>query len=306
MTTLPLATAAFALYPETSVFDFDIQPLNLTPPFYVTLEAQNDTPGFRAAALAQALQHDMNPLHGCYGTNPFSMHPRTKETDAPLPACSPAPPLPQLPFDDNFTLIEHINPTGNVMMLVIKYEGELRLLKFQQFDRYTVGKRKLLRFDTEKAAYEQLLHRGVCDIGIVPRCYGWVELKSEHMPMIEKQLHTDWDWDRNGLPKGLLLEYFADAVPVSISNVTIFLAEKAMMALCQIHAAFIKHNDIARRNCLLLPDGRVIWVDFDTCLFPDLGVRRVDFWEELRIAWQFFYTCLLPNQRIGYHDPLVP
>lgn len=38
------------------------------------------------------------------------------------------------------------------------------------------------------------------------------------------------------------------------------------LRLAAIHAAYVRHGDVAGRNVLVLPQGRVLWIDFDQAL----------------------------------------
>ncbi len=158
----------------------------------------------------------------------------------------------------------------------------------------------MVRFEREKSAYAHLLHYGICEKGTVPRCYGWFDLSRAHvehicaLPGIDKSLATLKDNRRT--PKAIVLEYFSDAVRLSVTNITLDIADVALRALHTIHSAYVTHNDIHRRNILLLPDNRVVWVDFDssTCL-SEAGskMRRQDLLGELEEGWSLFYNFLV-------------
>lgn len=95
-------------------------------------------------------------------------------------------------------------------------------------------------------------------------------------------------------PKGVLLEYFPDAQMISIDNVTYELAEQAIRSLYAIHAAYVQHGDIKRRNMLLLPGGRIVWVDFNSAICAsDSKLTRWDLYMEFQEGWDAFYMELV-------------
>ncbi|THH00811.1 hypothetical protein EW026_g1751 [Hermanssonia centrifuga] len=167
----------------------------------------------------------------------------------------------------------------------------------------------MVRFEREKHAYAHLLHYGICEKGTVPRCYGWFDLSRadvEHicaLPGIDKDLAALKTLRRT--PKAIILEYFPDAVRLSVTNITLDIADVALRALHTIHSAYVMHKDIHRRNILLLPDNRVIWVDFDssTCL-SEAGskMRRQDLLGELEEGWGLFYNFLVRVSLLNDRD----
>ena len=154
------------------------------------------------------------------------------------------------------------------------------------------------RFEQERDAYAHLVHGGVCDKGIVPKCFGWLTLTHE---IIDKfgTLPSQVDTARimrnsETTPRGILLEYFPDAQPFSIQNVTYELAEQAARALYFVHAAYVMHGDINRRNVLLLSGGRVVWVDFNFSMCAsDSRLTREDLFTEFKEGWDAFYMRLV-------------
>ena len=172
----------------------------------------------------------------------------------------------------------------------------------------------LKRFAREKAAYEHLLHFGACAKGVVPNCFGWLELTSQERDSLVElpNLTSHWRHLRNddGLPKALLLEYLEEAKMLSIENITVGLADKAVRALYHIHAAYVLHNDVHGRNVLVLPSGRVVWIDFDAAMVanPSIEARsvsRYDLLDELANSWDWFYNTMVrgsPSWRVIRDD----
>jgi hypothetical protein len=120
-------------------------------------------------------------------------------------------------------------------------------------------------FYCEKSAYENLLHFGICEERIVPRCYGFYDF-----PNWDSGPRTDVDplWmfrEDEYPPKAILLEYFDIAVPLSTDNITEDKAKAIIYATRRIHDAYIVHNDLDIRNILSLPDGRVVLVSAYAC-----------------------------------------
>ena len=111
--------------------------------------------------------------------------------------------------------------------------------------------------------------------------------------------------DEETPPKGILIEYFIGAENLTERNITKGIACKALKALYEIHTAYVCHMDIHRRNILLLPDGRVVWIDFDTSVCvsdEDESIERVDLLKELGQGWTYLYARLV---RSSSHSVLV-
>ena len=155
------------------------------------------------------------------------------------------------------------------------------------------------RFEQERDAYAHLVHGGVCDKGIVPKCFGWLTLTHE---IIDKfgTLPSQVDTARimrnsETTPRGILLEYFPDAQQMDVTNVTEKLADVAMRGLAEINMAYVLHCDVHRRNILVLPGDRVVWVDFDHAKVPSgkLTMIRQEFMYEMARGWTCFYEELV-------------
>lgn len=160
-----------------------------------------------------------------------------------------------------------------------------------------------MRFRKEVEAYAHLLHYGVDKAGVVPHCYGWLDLSDEDLDKIdglpvfeESELQPLQGTRRN--PKGVLLEYFEDTKILSIDTVTYELGEIALKGIHAIHSAYVKHGDISRRNLLLLPNNRIVWIDFDhsVCASERNKKYRPDrkaLLRELSETWCIFYGTLV-------------
>ncbi|KAL4243746.1 hypothetical protein ABKN59_011040 [Abortiporus biennis] len=190
----------------------------------------------------------------------------------------------------------------------------------------------MFRFRREKEAYAHLIHAGLPEQGIVPNCYGWLTLSNRSyleqcyaLPVSEKDdLEEFWSREKNKQritkygpdtasrshtllddrrpPKALLLEYYADLEPLSGNNVTHDIAEAALKALYQIHAAYVHHGDLSHdTNVFVRPGNRVMWIDFDesTCRCERnwrKKLSRQKLMEELEHVWSRFYQIMLADQ----------
>ena len=124
------------------------------------------------------------------------------------------------------------------------------------------GRRDLSRYRSEARAYVNLKKSGLCDQGIVPKVYGFIECLDPNM--FERDLHPfleDKYW-----PNAILIEY----VPgVSSINYLTYSKERMKIAIegiRQIHEhALVEHVDTYTRNILIAPGPpeRVLWADFD-------------------------------------------
>lgn len=162
----------------------------------------------------------------------------------------------------------------------------------------------MLRFRREAEAYAHLLRCGVDKMGVVPRCYGWFDMKEEDVDHISALPLLDLNKQLQPLtvtrrpPKGILLEYFPDATVLTIANITVKIADTALRALYHIHAAYVKHGDIDQRNILLLPGGRIVWVNYDSAICASerkkrYKINRKDLFDELAEGWGLFYTSMV-------------
>ncbi|KIP05260.1 hypothetical protein PHLGIDRAFT_162018 [Phlebiopsis gigantea 11061_1 CR5-6] len=307
-------------YPENNPFDSNPPLWNLSP---FPLDAQrHDTQAVRDAACAAANSSGSNPFYGAYGPCPLAIY-DSGIYGAKLPPITYAAPSPleRATVHAPLQFLAVISPTGNTLAFKVRIGDDVRLLKvFRDQEVSMVGYRKpeerpphpLKRFRREKEAYEHLLHSGACEKGLVPQCFGWLELTEEDrdtllmlpdVPEEWRHIHRD-----DGLPKALLLEFFDDAEPLTIDNITLKIADSAVRALYHIHASYVLHNDIHGRNVLVLPGQRVVWIDFDSAAVVSRStefrpVRRQELLNELVRSWNIFYNRMLMDKRIGFRSP---
>lgn len=173
-------------------------------------------------------------------------------------------------------------------------------------------------FSQEKEAYAHLVHYGICARGVVPNCYGWSELSVEHVKAIVSLCGPDkvslQDDLKTGVSiKAIILEYFPNAEPLSIYNITRQIAEQAFRGLHAIHTAYVQHNNIHRDHIRVLQDGRVVWIDFDKAWCPSQNkvaassvsqgskgegqdqheVTRLSLFQELNQGWDYMYQTMV-------------
>ena len=155
------------------------------------------------------------------------------------------------------------------------------------------------RFEQERDAYAHLVHGGVCDKGTVPKCFGWLMLTDKHIEQFASLPSQEQDARLmracEPRPRAILLEYFLGAQQMDITNVTEKLADVAMRGLYDLHAAYVLHCDVHRRNILVLPGDRVVWVDFNNAKTPSgkLTMMRQEFMYEMDTAWARLYEELV-------------
>lgn len=125
-------------------------------------------------------------------------------------------------------------------------------------------------------------------------------------------------------PKALVLEFVENATRLSAENITIDIADRVVRGLAAIHAAYVRHGDVAGRNVLVLPQGRVVWIDFDQALCGEREderereqLSRQALLRELVGSWNLCYVSYvraisvssqiavfdvfqLPDKRIGF------
>ncbi|KAJ3552277.1 hypothetical protein NM688_g4230 [Phlebia brevispora] len=311
-TTLPDVLAA---YPEKSLYDWD-PPLHNFAPRDLSTDL-DDTPEFLAAVRAQAERDGMNPLWRWYGTNPVTIFDHTlKKAVLPITAYTVPPPLSEIDISGGVTVIEQLNPTGTIPIFKIMIGDNVRVMKvFLDADPAEMCHSEpgmlmmaMVRFRREAEAYSHLLHYGACQKGVVPMCYGWTELP---FALVDELSERFGDLDEPEIaayyvaclkdlirpPKAIILEYIEDAEPLSLANVSTKIAATTLRALCDVHACYVKHNDVERRNILVLKDQRVILVDFDAAQCVSLRrpryVRRQDFLNELAGGWSLLYADLI-------------
>ncbi|KAF8512300.1 hypothetical protein BU17DRAFT_96421 [Hysterangium stoloniferum] len=180
--------------------------------------------------------------------------------------------IPQLDFLE-YSVVEkyETKETTQVMKVHTKVNGieKLAILKLYQV-RARYRDTRLDGFALELVAYSNLTHHGFCDEGLVPHCYGWYDFASELQDgaAVQVRRHPSM-WEDELPPRALLLEYIEDAVPISAENYTPQMAPAVIEALDRIHSIGIIHKDIRTLNILVRPDGKTIWIDFESAhTFP--------------------------------------
>ena len=164
-----------------------------------------------------------------------------------------------------------------------------------QFHGLKHDNRKGRSFFREATAYRYLLHEGVCAAGVVPYCYGYTVIDQTEWKMPRKD-----DWLRPfrsdpNRPKVLVLEFLPCASQMTLRWTTPQTAQAAMDALNIIHRAGIIHDDIHPRNLLVLPEGRVVWIDFELAgiRYRHHYVTMKAFHDELELCWFWLYEQLV-------------
>ncbi|TFK47196.1 hypothetical protein OE88DRAFT_1811373 [Heliocybe sulcata] len=251
------------------------------------------------------LKTSSNPFHKLpvYGMNPYSAIWKDFDGQGPeihtLPTMSSAPSLKQLRVRySELTCVERIRGCDKedvyaTFVCRVRYKGEGFILKL--FRSTPPPKWVQSKFKREKRAYERLLHHGVCSQGFVPMCHGWFELV---VPKTPGWLRA-FAFDENP-PYGLLLEDISDGVPLDVSNISIPVAEQAMLAVENMHDAGVLHRDLYPRNTLVRPDNTVVIIDFDwASTWPHKDVERLSLNEEKELCWNLYYTRLLSDKLLG-------
>ncbi|EKM52953.1 uncharacterized protein PHACADRAFT_98583 [Phanerochaete carnosa HHB-10118-sp] len=308
-------------YPECSPFDMDPPLYNLVP---APLDSMlHDTPELLANVLAVAERTNTNLFCTMYGTNPLNIaDPNFYLTWYPWVDYSAPPPLPEVALSENFRVLEQLNPKGNSPLFLVELDDQKMLLKVFPDrdalqdedtddddddswgrDKSKPDPRALFRRECE--AYAHLLHFGICKRGVVPNCYGRTTLSTGHISKL-MALSVVSDTVRalpneELPPKGILIEYLANAERLSHRNITPEIAQAALRALNVVHTGNVLHGDVHQRNILLLPDKRVVWIDFDcSCCVSSRRLMRQDFVRELRDAWSYFYERLVSFANLKY------
>ncbi|KDQ52339.1 hypothetical protein JAAARDRAFT_198257 [Jaapia argillacea MUCL 33604] len=266
-----------------------------------------------AQARAESLKRGINPLLDApvYGSNPYRSVSRGISRPDPAihslpPLLEHVPPLPQLDITVQDLILLQVLRDDHEEECVscvykVRYRGDAYILKVyrgsgdpNRTDRFRLNDGQF-RFHNEKHAYEHLLHFGVCAKGFVPHCYGWFTLPD----------FQDTPWlhpfaSDSKPPDAILLQYFEGAVKLDVTNITVDIAEQALTAMSYIHDARIIHCDAYPRNHLVLPNGRVVIIDFDAALTrPHKKVNRLELTKEMSCCWGLYYRIMLPDRLLG-------
>jgi len=113
-------------------------------------------------------------------------------------------------------------------------------------------------FNLEKTAYELLQDANI--VGYIPHVYGYGyrTLSDWGIPSSEDDIYY-----------GFVMEWLGKAEKVSAENITLDSAAMLLEGLADIHRAGVLHNDMYRRNIMVIPgEERGVWIDF-SCAHTD-------------------------------------
>lgn len=123
--------------------------------------------------------------------------------------------------------------------------------------------------------------------------------------------------------KAIVFEYFPDAEPLSIYNITREIAAEAFKGIHAIHTAYVQHNNIHRDHIRVLQDGRVVWIDFDKAWCPSQNkviasnisketkeeyqpkVTRLSLFQELNQGWDYMYQTMVSEFNKTWYECLL-
>ncbi|CDM28339.1 unnamed protein product [Penicillium roqueforti FM164] len=109
--------------------------------------------------------------------------------------------------------------------------------------------RDLNRFRCEYNAYTNLLNFDVCESGLVPRCYGYIDRldPSSFRPHLDHFLTDEMH------PRAIILEYLEGAEELNCVNYSEERLQLAIQGMKEIHRALINHHDVYPKNILIVP-----------------------------------------------------
>ena len=148
-----------------------------------------------------------------------------------------------------------------------------RVKETQYWETYCV---KLFRsgwltpFNLERTAYEHLLDANI--VGYIPHVYGYGyrTLPEWGFPSTEEDMYY-----------GLVMEWLDKAERISAENIRLDSAAMLLEGLADIHKAGILHNDLYRRNIIVIPgENRGVWIDFSCAHTNEKYAHR----QEMNIA----------------------
>ncbi|RAL01436.1 uncharacterized protein BO80DRAFT_454817 [Aspergillus ibericus CBS 121593] len=161
--------------------------------------------------------------------------------------------------------------------------------------------RDLNRFRCELNAYRNLQAGGVCQKGVVPRYFGYIDQldPASYRPYLDNFMN-----DKNK-PRGILLELLPNTDSLNCVNYSKDRFEIAMQGLKEIHQVKVLHNDPYPKNILIAHGDpeRIVWADFDiSTSYSDSQLQdgRVQTWFEEEFMWaESFGTLLRKDQERG-------
>lgn len=166
--------------------------------------------------------------------------------------------------DTRFVKQLHWSKASDIWL--VEHKGQKCVLKvFHENQDYGLaddGRRDLDRYRCEARAYVNLKKSGLCDRGIVPKVYGFIECLDPHM--FEDELHN-FQCDQH-YPNAILLEYLPGVSSMDYLKYSKERMNIAIEGIRQIHElAFVEHMDTYTKNILIAPGPpeRVLWADFD-------------------------------------------
>ncbi|KAF8587320.1 hypothetical protein K439DRAFT_1659148 [Ramaria rubella] len=225
--------------------------------------------------------------------NPYE---RPSNLNEPVPMREPVPLLPQIHLEPSTVeFIERFKnglsedaPSG-VFRVRIAGMGE-RVLKIDV--RYFKGR----NFFQEAKGYAALLCDGVCAAGFVPQCYGWTTIDQSKWPIAGKHDLLFHFHDETKPLRSLVLEYLPNASQMTVRWINPEMYRTAMLGLDMIHRAGVLQNDIHPRNILVLKDGRVAWIDFESAsVWPsNPAVTYENMQHENAYTFFWLYQGMLP------------
>ncbi|KAF9251797.1 hypothetical protein DTO006G1_2597 [Penicillium roqueforti] len=111
--------------------------------------------------------------------------------------------------------------------------------------------RDLNRFRCEYNAYTNLLNFDVCESGLVPRCYGYIDRldPSSFRPHLDHFLTDEMH------PRAIILEYLEGAEELNCVNYSEERLQLAIQGMKEIHRALINHHDVYPKNILITQDS---------------------------------------------------
>lgn len=125
------------------------------------------------------------------------------------------------------------------------------------------------RFRCELRAYRNPGLFGICEQGLVPYYYGYID----QLDPASFQPHLNHFMNDSYAPKAILLEYLQDTEELNCVNYSDDRLQAAVVGLKGIHSALIHHRDVYPKNILIVHGSleRVDWIDSDVAVTFDPG-----------------------------------